>query len=463
LKLKINKIRYFVWLLLVIFSCFILVLLYILQIVSLDKYYEIYKTRQLNAVISEIKSIENVSNEELADLSFENGICVSVFSGGENEIISNIFNKGCILGDQKISDDFVNDFIESGQEEQTMYINNPRFRNKTIVKGLKYKDDKYIFLNSSLAPLEPTIVLLESQYGLIAVTLLIISIFIGLIIAKSMSKPIVELSNKAKLLAKGNFNVKFTGESNIEEIKDLANTLELAKNELSRTDELRRDLMANVGHDLRTPLTMIKAYAEMTRDLKNQTPKKKKENLDIIIEETDRLSLLVNDIIELSKLQSNTYELKCESFNLNDLIKNILKRYKIIIVNEEYIIEYNNFNSEDIIINADKKKIEQVIYNLVNNAINYTGDDKKVIINLIDEGTKVKIEIKDSGKGIKSSEINYIWDKYYHNKKKHKRNAYGTGLGLSIVKNILEMHNYNYGVVSERRKGSTFYFEIDKK
>lgn len=445
-----------------IFSCFILILLYILQILSLDKYYEIYKTRQLNSVISEIKSIDGISNEQLEDISFENGICISAFSGGENEIISNTFNKGCVIGDQKISEDFVNDFINSGEEEQTMYLTNPRFRNKTIMKALKYEDDKYIFLNSSLAPLEPTIVLLESQYGLIAFTLLAISIFIGLIIAKSMSKPIVELSSKAKLLAKGNFNVTFTGNSNIEEIKDLANTLEIAKNELSKTDELRRDLMANIGHDLRTPLTMIKAYAEMTRDLKNQTPKKKKENLDIIIEETDRLSILVNDIIELSKLQSNTYELKCENINLNDLIKNILKRYKIIIVNEEYDIEFNNLSNEDIIINADKKRIEQVIYNLINNAINYTGTDKKVIINLIDEGTKVKVEIKDTGKGIRPSEINYIWYKYYHNNKKHRRNAYGTGLGLSIVKNILEMHNYNYGVISERRKGSTFYFEIDK-
>ena len=283
----------------------------------------------------------------------------------------------------------------------------------------------------------------------------------ALFISDKISKPITELSNSAKKLAKGKFDTKFETDSEIEEIKELSNALELAKNELSKTDELRKDLMANVGHDLRTPLTMIKAYAEMSRDLETQTEEKRKENMSIIIEETDRLNVLVSDILDLSKLQSKTYELKIEEFDLIELIQNIIKRYYILIDSEGYMFEFNN-KQKEIIVSADKKRIEQVIYNLINNAVNYTGKNKKVYINVKENKDTVRVEIKDTGKGLEKEEIDKIWDKYYHNEKKHKRNTFGTGLGLSIVKTILETHGYKYGVNSTKGKGTTFYFEINK-
>ena len=183
--------------------------------------------------------------------------------------------------------------------------------------------------------------------------------------------------------------------------------------------------------------------------------------MNIIIEETDRLNVLVSDILDLSKLQSSTYELKIEEFDLNELIRNIIKRFYILIDSDGYEFIYTN--DKEIKVKADKKRIEQVIYNLLNNAVNYTGEDKKIYINVTDEKKKVLVEIRDTGKGIDKEEIKYIWNKYYHNEKKHKRNAFGTGLGLSIVKTILESHNYKYGVKSVKNHGTTFYFEIDKK
>ena len=232
-----------------------------------------------------------------------------------------------------------------------------------------------------------------------------------------------------------------------------------ARSKLSKIESLKNDLMANVGHDLKTPLTMIKAYAEMTRDFKNLPLNKRSENMGIIIEETDRLNNLVEDILDLSKIQSNAYKLKIEKVNLDEIIKNIIKRYYILIDNEGYEFIYNN--NEPIIVKADKKRIEQVIYNLINNAINYTGKDKRVYIDIKKEKKKVIVEIRDTGKGIDENDIKYIWNRYYYNEKKHKRNAIGTGLGLSIVKTILESHNYKYGVSSIKGKGSTFFFEID--
>ncbi len=432
-----------------------------MQIVFLNKYYEVYKKNQLNDIVNSIKSNDSMDVHTLEDIAYNYGICVSIYSNGIIQTISNTYNKGCLFSDKTSSDNYITSFVESGNTEDTRLLYNKRFGNKTIIKALKYNDEVYIFLNTSIQPLDSSIILLKSQYGYIALIIFGISLIISYVISSQISRPIVKISDSAKKLANGDFNVSFSTDSKVQEIKELSTTLDLAKNELSKTDELRRDLMANVGHDLRTPLTMIKAYAEMTRDLESQTPEKRSENMNIIIEETDRLNVLVSDILDLSKLQSSTYELKIEEFDLNELIRNIIKRFYILIDSDGYEFIYNN--DKEIMVKADKKRIEQVIYNLLNNAVNYTGEDKKIYINVIDEKKKVLVEIRDTGKGIDKDEIKYIWNKYYHNERKHKRNAFGTGLGLSIVKTILESHNYKYGVKSVKNKGTTFYFEIDKK
>lgn len=217
--------------------------------------------------------------------------------------------------------------------------------------------------------------------------------------------------------------------------------------------------MANVGHDLKTPLTMIKAYAELIRDINYDKKEKREENLNTIIEETDRLTLLVNDILDLSALQAKATPLKIEKIDLNDLIYQIIDKFNILTVKEQYNFVFNH--PDKVIVEADYKRIYQVIYNLVNNAINYTGEDKTVTINIKEQKDTYLIEIIDTGKGIKKEELAHIWDRYYHSDKKHKRNSYGTGLGLSIVKQILQSHGSNYGVKTSK-KGSTFYFEIKK-
>ncbi len=329
-----------------------------------------------------------------------------------------------------------------------------------MLKGIKLDEDLYIFLNAPIQPLDASLTLIKNQYIYIVIAMLIIAILISSLISKILTDPIVKISDSANKLAKGNFDVTFQTNSNIKEIKNLSETLERAKNELSKTDSLRKDLMANVGHDLKTPLTMIKAYAEMTRDI-NQNKEKRQENMNIIIEETDRLTLLVNDILNLSKLQSETYELKLEKFDINELIKAIIKRYKVLIKDEKYNFIYEG--TGQVFVEADKTRIEQVIYNLINNAVNYTGNDKKVYINLKEEKKFVRVEVIDTGNGINDEDIKNIWNKYYHNELKHKRNTYGTGLGLSIVKTILESHGYKYGVNSSKGNGTMFYFEINRK
>ena len=289
--------------------------------------------------------------------------------------------------------------------------------------------------------------------------IILFSSLVSIYLSKILNKPIINITNEAKKLASGNKELNIP-KSNIKEINDLRDSLYYAREEINKTDELRRDLLANVSHDLKTPLTMIKAYAEMIRDINKDDEKKRTENLNIIIDETDRLTILVNDLLNLSKLEDNKETLDITEFDLVELINNIIKKYDIIKETENYkfILDL----PKKTLVSGDINKISQVIYNLINNAINYTGDDHKVTIEVKEKKKTYLVSIKDTGKGIKETELNNIWDKYYKNEKNHKRNKVGTGIGLSIVKNILDKHNFKYGVKSTLNKGTTFYFEITK-
>ena len=458
-----STLRNKIWAYLIIFSITILSFLWFFQVIFLNKYYEIVKTAEINRIANKISNNYGKSDfEEILDnISFDSGVCIEIISDNINIYSTSSLERGCINNKLNINIDMVKrEFINSKKKSKSYLVKNERFDNKTIIKAIKLDEDYYLFINASLAPLTSTTNILASQLIYVTLIVLFLSFLIAYFISKRISKPIIRINNTAKKMAKGDYNISFETEETIKEIKELTDTLNNTKEELSKTDELRRELMANVSHDLKTPLTMIKAYAEMVRDLTYNNKEKRDNNLNTIIEETDRLNLLVNDILELSKMQTGIIDLKYEKFDLNAVIIDILNKFKYLEETDNYKFIYKN--KKALIVNCDKRKIEQVIYNLINNAVNYVGKDKKVIIDTIDNYDNIRVEISDHGKGIDNEEINLIWDKYYKVNKQYKRNTHGTGLGLSIVKNTLVSHGYNYGVNSIKDKGTTFYFEIKK-
>ena len=458
MKTKSN-LRYKIWLYLIVFSLSILILLWLFQVIFLNGYYKWYKTKELINTAQNITETYNEENYEamLDDISHRDSACIELIKNNKLVYVSNTFNKGCMANAKE--DLYKKDFIESDNTSARYTLKNPRFNNETLVLAFKLDNTTHLFVSASLEPIDATVTILRSQLFYITLIVIILSLVVSYFISRIISNPIIKMKNKAKELAHGNYNITFEN-SDIEEINELSKTLNYACNELEKTEDLRRELMANVSHDLKTPLTMIKAYAELIRDVTHKDKEKMNKNLNTIIEETDRLNILVNDILELSKIRSNSTPLELEEFDLNELIKTIINRYEIYIEKENYNIEYKE--KPNTIIKADKKRIEQVIYNLVNNAINYTGDDKKVIINIKEEKQNIKVEIKDTGKGINKKNLEYIWDKYYKVDKTHSRVQVGSGIGLSIVKNILISHNFEYGVETKINKGTTFYFIIPK-
>ena len=205
---------------------------------------------------------------------------------------------------------------------------------------------------------------------------------------------------------------------------------------------------------------MIKAYAEMIKDISGDNKQKRDKHTGVIIEEADRLTMLVNDILNLSKLQSSVDELELKEINLSELTERVIDRFSDFVENRGYKIEDNV--APDLLTVADEKKIEQVIYNLLGNSINYTGEDKTVKVYLTAENDKILLEIIDSGKGISEEKLATIWERYYRFSETNTRPVKGTGLGLSIVKAILDSHGLKFGVRSKKDCGSNFYVEFDR-
>lgn len=460
--MKKNSLNREIWKYFLLFSILILGFLWTFQVLFLNKYYKYIKIKDIKKVASIIsKEQQNTDFDTIVNkASFDRSVCVEVIDQSYSSIYTSSFlGKGCFTGKENQAT-YKYRFINSGLREATYELINKEFDNETLVLAVRLNNNKYAFINTSIDPIDSTVDILRGQLIIITFIVLILSFVIAYFISNYISRPIIKINKAAKRLANGEFDVSFCSNTNIREINELAETLNYTKNELSKTEELRRDLLANVSHDLKTPLTMIKAYAEMSRDLHAKKPKKREENMNIIISEVDRLTLLVNDILALSKMQSNIEVLKYEEFDLIVMIEDIIKKYQILQETENYYFEFIH-PMKEIIVRADREKIAQVIYNLVNNAINYTGDDKRVTVR-VDTTKDILVEIIDTGKGIKKDDLPYIWDKYYKSAKKHKRNVIGTGIGLSIVKSILIKHKFNYGVKSKRKKGTIFYFVIPK-
>ena len=449
-----------IWIYLIIFSASIMGFLWFFQVLFLDAYYEYVKTNEVKKVATNIiNNYDEYNIKEILDnYSFQENVCIDVVYKNMEIYSSNNLNRGCIGLNSK-NKNVMEDKIEFQNSSDTIklykYINR-EFKNKIVMYAIKLDEDTYVYINSSVEILSSTTNILGSQLIYVTILVLILSLIISYFISKVISKPIVKINESAKKMASGDYKTKFEIDENIKELNELVDTLNETCNELSKTDEVRRELLANVSHDLKTPLTMIKAYSEMIKDISYDDKEKTFEYLNTIIDETNRLNLLVNDILDLSKLQSNIDDLNIQKNDINELIKNIVDHFKYSNVS----IEYNGIPNT--IVEIDKKKIEQVIYNLISNAINYVGEDNKIIVNLTKEKEYYLIEVIDHGSGINEKDLEFIWDKYYKTDKTHNRNTIGTGLGLSIVKNILEQHKFEYGVKSKKNKGTTFYFKIKR-
>ncbi len=436
-------------------------------VVSLETNYKRMKTKDIVSIANFILDgwdKDGLTTDSLDKIAYDNNMCILIQnSAGFNIYSYDMMADNCLLHGS-YSLELFRYRIEALTSSSGFYyaeIQNPRFNNNTLlfvmVIGSKDNPEGYIYLNTSLEPVKSTSEIIKRQVLGISIMLFVLGLIIAYFLARLIESPIVRITKSAKKLGQGSFDTKFDGRG-YTETEALADTLNYAASEISKVDNLRRDLIANISHDLRTPLTMVKAYAEMIRDLSGDNPVKREEHVNIIIEESDRLATLVNDILDLSRLESGNMEVNITEFCITDVINEIMDRYTLFSEQKGY--KFIISAETPFMVKADIVKIQQVLYNLINNAINYTGENKTVYITqIIKDKRTVRIDITDTGEGIDEELLPLIFDRYYR-AEKNKREVIGTGLGLSIVKQILKQHDYNFGVRSEKGIGSTFWFEM---
>lgn len=468
-KLPALGIKTHIWLSFMFFTLLVIALIWLFQYVLLKSHYQGMKMNDLSQAADEISESVEVGDIQfrIREIAFQNSFCIIVTNSQCGyEIGENAMGSYSVIDSDRRNNysrylyDLKNRLADSGKKAIAVSAadgDDPikRMIYVTTIKGLSGAEH-YLFIESSLEPIDSTVNIIMQQLWIITVILLIAAFIITMIVSRRLSKPLVSLTNTAEVFAKGNYKVNFD-QSQYKEIEQLSQVLNYAGSEVSKVNELRRDLIANVSHDLRTPLTIIKSYAEMIRDLSGDVPEKREQHLAVIIDESDRLSNLVNSILELSKLESAARELHIQPFEINGKLREVMQRYRVLNERDGYNITLQT--DGEAMCAADVALIEQVFYNLINNAVNYCGEDKAVLVRQINKESCVRVEVTDHGKGIPKEQLPQIFDRYYR-APKATRDVIGTGLGLSIVKEILKQHRFLFGVMSEENVGSTFWVEI---
>lgn len=470
-RMNAQSLKFKIWRYFILFSAAILVVLWLLQIVFMKTYYRSMKTIQVNKIGESIAQEYGKSDFEQTVFrsSFNNGLMVQVLdeNGTPTGDLANTqgFRQQPVdplafatltyrlsqSGTGRVSYIFTQD---GRQQDSPAGGETLTFGALLTASG---GAQRYLYINAQIAPVDATSTVLQTQLAIVTALSLVLSLLLSFFIASRLARPIAGINETASRLAGGDFGVRFQG-GGYTEVDQLAATMNFLTSELSKTEQLRRDLIANVSHDLRTPLTMVKMYAELIRDVSGDRPEKRAAHAQTIIDEADRLSLLITDMLDLSKIQSGTAALSPEVFDLGQMARVLLTRFSALAERDGYVFSLQLEGDTEVL--ADEPKIERVLYNLVGNAVNYTGADKRVALRVRQVQNGVRFSVSDTGKGIAPERLPLIWERYYKVNGSHAHQVVGTGLGLSIVKGLLEAHGARYGVESAVGHGSTFWFEL---
>ena len=460
--------------------CLTVVLLWAAQTVFLGPVYKSMRKREVLRAADSLSAASDLSAlvSEAEKLALSKSMCVIVLSEGGKELVSEEGIGNCAIHNitrgglgtlialaENNGGEFMQAFVRDGYRSEYTVIDPSR--DESSLAGTEsvifarilspsdgWGEIRFLFLNAVITPDASTVSAMNLLLLLICISAFFLSLLFAYFLAKRISRPIVAIRDKAGKLAEGDYSVDFISGGALE-LTELGEALNRTEEELGRIDRLQKELVANISHDLKTPLTLISGYTEMMRDIPGEnTP----ENLQTVLDETERLTSLVNDVLDLSKLRAGARTLEKRSFDLSSAVREEAGRYARFAEQKGYRILFRG--EEGCSVFADRTLLMQAVYNLVNNAITYTGEDRTVSISVFRTGGEIRTEVTDSGEGIAPDKLEHIWERYYKVDTIHKRSAIGSGLGLSIVREIMDLHGGRYGVVTSPGEGSTFWFSL---
>ncbi|MED3124961.1 sensor histidine kinase [Bacillus wiedmannii] len=363
----------------------------------------------------------------------------------------------------------LNTYIIDGGEN----IKNSIFVKPIVENG---KITEYAFAIASLQPVNEAMLVLKDYYVYALIIVFLVIILLSFYYSKIIVKPLIKMNRVTKKMANFDFSEKLPVTADDEigglsgsintlsvNLKDRIDRLNVANTKLQQDiererqlEKTRKEFISGVSHELKTPLSVIRSFAE---GIKDGVSKDTTYYTDVILEETENMNRLIVEMLELAKLESGTYKLDMTTFSIGELIQQVYT--KLLFSMEEKHLQVNVDVDSSIFVNANRSRIEQVVVNLLSNAIRYTPDGEKIHVSVIELEDIVKVEIENTGNPIPEESLKKIWDRFYRLDASRSRHTGGTGLGLSIVKNILDLHHAEYGVYNTTNS-VVFYFNLQK-
>ena len=395
-----------------------------------------------------------------------NSFCVDI-SDSTMRTIYKIENQSyCNLHETLLSDSANNDMIVStavamrkkcrttGGFVQT--LNPPRLSGSAqLLVGRMTSGGEYtVLVTTSLVHVSESSKVLSTVLPMTAALIFIVALSAAWLFSEWFTKPLRQLSSAARQMALGNYAVHVDSRRR-DELGDLASDFNHMAAEVQHSAQMQRDLLANVSHDLRTPLTLIKGYAETVRDLTGDDKAHRDEQMNIIVDETDRLTALVSSVMELSKVTSGADRCERVNFDMGQLCDEVSERYDAICAQNGWQLKLE-LPDEELPVYADPDMMQRALHNLLGNAMHHIGPDGIFILRASRCTEGVRVEVEDHGPGIAAADLPYIFDRYYRSRSDAGKQ--GTGLGLSITKAIFQQHGFRFGVQSTLGKGTTFWF-----
>ncbi len=425
------------------------------------------RVAQMGLQIAEMGGDERAWSFFRSGIEFVSGQSNVIVTNADGEVVAAPQNiEGVNLS--KINKNFIKS-VEDGRSMVALYPKGNTFYEQTLVAIVPIQNknavtgEKY-FLGASIA-FKPMPQIRTIQNRIIDIVLmvqllgLIVAFVVAYILTRQIVKPVRKMRDAAKSIAAGNFSARIPVTSK-DEIGQLSETFNSMTESLSELEDMRSSFISDVSHELRTPMTIISGFVEGILD--GTVPEESREKyLSTVLEEVKRLSRLVSELLEASRLEQGKVELKKESVDINRLL------LETVFANEQRVAEKEinlDMKLDDNTPHAfaDKDSIKRVLINLIDNAIKFTPDGGNIWLVTLLKNKKVYVSIKNSGEGIGHEDIKHIWERFYKTDKSRSNDKKGTGLGLHIVKTIIAQHGGDICAQSEEGKSTTFIFALDE-
>lgn len=485
-----HSIRAKLTLMILFMSMGIIVLCWFINNTFLESYYLMNKQNMLEAAYYEVEQVLADTSLSMDDISLqlekmgansnityiimktEGGISKAIYYNVQNPRSMEDILLPYLLGVGE------SNIVKSTENYSLLRSRDTRYNTNYIELSGSLKDGTYMLLRTPLESIRESVEISNQFLGYVGVFVVCISTLFMVFVTRRFTRPILELSHIAEQMSNLNFDVKYKRhdkdeigklgnsinclskklEVTISELKSANNQLQKDIEQKIQIDEMRKDFLSNVSHELKTPIALIQGYAEGLQAGINDDMESRQFYCEVIMDEADKMNKMVKKLLTLNQIEFGNEQVLIERFNLTALIKGVLQSVEILARQDEITIEFNQ--EEPIYVWADEYQIEEVVTNYVSNAIHHAGYEKKIKISMVKAENNVRVSVFNTGDRIPEEDIDKVWIKFYKVDKARTREYGGSGIGLSIVKAIMDSHHKSCGVRNQEN-GVEFWFDLD--